>query len=127
MKQKACFVVCPIGADGSETRMRADLLSDFVIEPVLAASPFSMVVSRADKLGQPGFITNQIIKELETADLVVADLSDGNPNVFYEVAIRHVTRRPFIHLITKGQHSRSTTRRFARSSSILPTCETWIR
>jgi hypothetical protein len=61
-----------------------------------------MKVRRADKLGEPGIITNQIIHEIETADLVVADLSFGNPNVFYELAIRHVTRKPFVHVIQRG-------------------------
>jgi len=103
MKQRTCFVVCPIGDEGSETRLKADLLAEFVLSPVLEHPPFAMKLSRADGLGRPGFITNQIIRELETSDLVVADLSEGNPNVFYEIAIRHVTRKPFIHMIAKGQ------------------------
>jgi hypothetical protein len=103
MKQKACFIICPIGEAGSEVRTDADLLRDFLIAPVLSAEPFSMAIRRADNLGEPGIITNQIIREIEHADLVVADLSFGNPNVFYEVAIRHVTRRPFVHLIRRGQ------------------------
>jgi len=36
-------------------------------------------------------------------DLVVADLTDLNPNVFYEVAVRHAARKPIVHLITAGQ------------------------
>ncbi|MCH8617232.1 hypothetical protein LZ016_14135 [Sphingomonas sp. SM33] len=103
MKPKTCFVICPIGDEGSEIRNDADLLHDFILKPVLSASPFSMSLSRADKLGEPGIITNQIIHAIETADLVVADLSMGNPNAFYEIAIRHVTRKPFIHLIRKGE------------------------
>lgn len=103
MKQRACFVICPIGADGSDIRNDADLLNDFIIKPVLSELPFAMAIRRADKLGEPGIITNQIIHEIESADLVVADLSFGNPNVFYEVAIRHVTRKPFVHLIGRGQ------------------------
>ncbi len=34
------------------------------------------------------------------ADLVVADLSRLNANVFYELAIRHATRRPAVHLVS---------------------------
>ena len=30
---------------------------------------------------------------------VIADLSDHNPNVYYELAIRHAVRKPFIHII----------------------------
>jgi hypothetical protein len=103
MKDRVCFVICPIGDDGSEVRADAELLHDFILKPTLSAPPFSMDIRRADKLGEPGIITNQIIREIENADLVVADLSFGNPNVFYEVAIRHVTRKPFVHLIRRGQ------------------------
>jgi hypothetical protein len=34
---------------------------------------------------------------------VIADLTDHNPNVFYEMAIRHVVRKPIVQLIQAGQ------------------------
>jgi hypothetical protein len=34
---------------------------------------------------------------------VIADLTDQNPNVFYELAIRHSSRKPLIQLMTSGQ------------------------
>ena len=39
------------------------------------------------------------MEHIARARLVVADLSFHNPNVFYELAFRHATRRPVIHLI----------------------------
>jgi hypothetical protein len=60
-------------------------------------------VVRADQIDDEGLITNQIIEHLINDDLVVADLTDLNPNVFYEVAVRHAARKPIVHLITKGQ------------------------
>jgi hypothetical protein len=35
--------------------------------------------------------------------LVTADLSGHNPNVFYELAIRHVVRKPVVQLIQTGE------------------------
>lgn len=35
--------------------------------------------------------------------MVVADLTNKNPNVFYELAIRHAIRKPLIQLIRKGE------------------------
>ena len=35
--------------------------------------------------------------------LVVADLTDHNPNVFYEVAIRHAMQKPLVQLIDENQ------------------------
>jgi hypothetical protein len=95
--KKNCFVICPIGSDGGETRRRSDKLLKYVIRPILELEGF--VVERADQLSQPGIITNQIVRKILDCDILVADLSEGNPNVFYELAIRHGTNKPFIHMI----------------------------
>ena len=57
---------------------------------------------RADQITQPGVITTQVFTHLWNDDLVIADLTGGNPNVFYELAIRHVMGKPTVHLIRKG-------------------------
>jgi hypothetical protein len=36
-------------------------------------------------------------------ELVVADLTDYNPNVFYELAVRHATHRPIVQIIRADQ------------------------
>src|SRR2546426_4530469 len=100
---KTCFVVGPIGPADSETRRRSDALLEYIIKKVLEAPPFQMVVDRADEIQKPGLITQQVIERVVNADLVVADLTDHNPNVFYELALRHATRKPVVHLILSGQ------------------------
>jgi hypothetical protein len=35
--------------------------------------------------------------------LVVADLTDGNANVSYELALRHVVGKPVVQMVAKGQ------------------------
>jgi hypothetical protein len=47
------------------------------------------VVTRADKLALPGRITDLIRQSVMTADLVIADLTGKNPNVFYELGMAH--------------------------------------
>jgi hypothetical protein len=47
-------------------------------------------------------ITGQIIAHILNAGLVVADLSHHNPNVFYELCLRHATRKPTIHLCRRA-------------------------
>lgn len=101
MSKKACFVICPIGEPSSATRKRSDQILKYIIEPVLDGSEWQ--IERADKISEPGIITNQIIERLVGADLVIADLSERNPNVFYELAVRHITRKPYVHLIAHDE------------------------
>jgi hypothetical protein len=44
-------------------------------------------------------ITGQVIDHLCRAKLVIADLSFGNPNVYYELALRHATRKAVVQII----------------------------
>jgi hypothetical protein len=99
--EKTCFVISPIGKEGSAERRRSDDMFTHVLEPAAKASGYKAV--RADKMSTPGIITNQIIHELLEAPLVIADLTDHNANVYYELAIRHVVRKPLVEVIKKGQ------------------------
>jgi hypothetical protein len=71
--------------------------ADGIIQPVLAKYP-AFVVKRADHDPRPGLIDSQMITDLLNAELVIADLSFQNPNVFYEIGIRHMAQKPIIHL-----------------------------
>jgi hypothetical protein len=96
-----CFIISPIGDDNSEIRRRADLVFEFVIEPVANECGYKAI--RADQLSTPGMITSQIIRHLAEDPLVIADLAGHNPNVFYELAIRHVARKPVIQITQVGE------------------------
>ena len=97
-----CFVVSPIGSTGSPERRNADLVLKYILKPVLSALGYAEPV-RSDTLSEPGVITQQIIRQLLTADLAIIDMTGRNPNVFYELAIRHCTGKPFIQLMSKGE------------------------
>ncbi len=94
---KNCFVISPIGKASSETRIRADKILKHVIKPVCLDLEFKAY--RADEINDPGLITKRIIQEIISSELVVADLTEHNPNVFYEFAIRHFTGKPVVQLI----------------------------
>src|ERR1017187_5406430 len=80
--ENTCFVVSPIGDDNSDVRERADELLDSIIEP--AAVDNGLQVVRSDQIGIPGMITTQVISHIMKDRMLVADLTDQNPNVFYE-------------------------------------------
>lgn len=92
-----CFYITAIGEDNSEQRQHSDLFLGSFVEPALET--FKMTVVRADMIDKPGVITRQIIDYLLRSRLVIADLSFHNPNVFYELAIRHAARLPVVQLI----------------------------
>jgi flagellar capping protein FliD len=100
--KKSCFVIGPIGARGSKERKHSDTLLKFILKPVLEEN-FGYDLSRADQLPKAGVITTQIVNSIIDCDLVVADLTGGNPNVFYELAIRHATNKPYIQMINEGE------------------------
>jgi hypothetical protein len=97
-----CFVVGPIGKDGSPERKHADMMLNAVIKHVLTAEEFGYRVKRADEDSDPGMIGDRMISDVINAELVVADLTDLNPNAFYELGIRHSTEKPTIHIARSG-------------------------
>lgn len=100
-QEKTCFVISPIGSVGSDVRKRSDQVFKHVISK--AVVPLGYKPIRADQIPEPGIITTQVIQQTIDAPLVIADLSTQNPNVFYELAVRHMTRKPLIMLITAGE------------------------
>ncbi|KPI02324.1 hypothetical protein OK074_5325 [Actinobacteria bacterium OK074] len=103
-----CFVIGPIGdghteADASERKEFEHYLRVFerVIFP--ACAEFGIVAVRADRITQAGDINEQICRHVLQDDLVIADVSGGNPNVMYELGLRHVTGKPTIHIGERGQ------------------------
>jgi hypothetical protein len=97
-----CFVITPIGDRNTDIRVRSDQMLRHVYEPV-ARERCGYEVIRADQIPKPGLITSQVIQHLIEDPMVIADLTGWNPNVFYELALRHVVKKPIVQLIQTGE------------------------
>lgn len=97
------FLACPIGKPDSSTRQRSDKVVEYFIEPAVhKVLSDSAKIARADWMSEPGHITEQILHQLTEADIVIADLTDLNANVMYEVGYRQASFKPYILIAEKG-------------------------
>lgn len=100
-ENKICFVIAPIGEVNSDTRRRSDQILRHVISPAAKECGYDAI--RADHIAEPGLITSQVIQHVVTDPLVIADLSERNANVYYELALRHALKKPLVQIINKGE------------------------
>lgn len=98
---KTCFFVSPIGQEGSDTRNRADKVFKYIVAPVCESCEVNPV--RVDQLNQADAITQTIIDHLLNDELVIADMTEHNPNAFYEMGFRACTKKPMINIKAKGE------------------------
>lgn len=96
-----CFVISPIGEEGSEIRKRADQVYKYIISPVCEECGFEAI--RVDKVNQSDSITQTIIDYIKESELVIADITGHNPNAFYEMGYRASIGKPMIHLKEKSE------------------------
>jgi hypothetical protein len=98
-EKKKCFVIMPFSQSGLEhTNEYWDNHYNNFLEPLIASAslaPYRSYPLRND-------IVEQIIKDLITAPVVVADLTDANPNVYWELGVRQSFK---YGTITIAQHA----------------------
>ena len=96
------FVAMPFGVkrDSQGVEIGFNRVYTELIKPALEAA--GLDVFRADEEGRAGDIRTDMFQELLIADLVVADLTLDNPNVWYELGVRHALRARGVVLICGG-------------------------
>jgi MAP3K TRAFs-binding domain len=83
-----CFIAMPFGTRPANRRMKIDFdrVHQFIHR---GAEEVHLQAVRADFEPAGGFIHKPMLERLLVAEYVVADLTLANPNVMYEVGVRH--------------------------------------
>jgi hypothetical protein len=93
-KQRRCFVLIPSSGEFEDT---------FQFGIVEAANRHGYLCERLDAEIMSGSLLQQIIRRIASADLVIVDLSQANPNIYYELGIVHSLGVPTILLLRKSE------------------------
>jgi len=106
--QLKVFIIGPIGdrdePHGSPRRIvyeEAVQVLEEVIEP--ACNALGLEPLRADQITRAGEIPEQIFRQVRDSHVVIADLTGANPNVMYELGLRHTTGKLTVQLGERGR------------------------
>lgn len=88
--KKKCFVIMPISGTQSCTEDEWTGIYECMIKPAVTGSRLGFDCERARP--RTGAFIKDILEGLNRADVVIADLTDRNPNVCYELGIRHTLK-----------------------------------
>lgn len=97
--RNSCFVIMPYGkktdVDGKEVDF--DAIYKFIIEKAVQKAGLECV--RCDDIEFPGSIDESMIDHIFEDRVAIVDISTLNPNVFYELGVRHALKRRVTVLI----------------------------
>ena len=100
MSDKVCFIISAIGESGTPTRERADKVYKYLIAPVCEDLGYKPI--RVDHVNAVDNINETIINYLKNAHMVIADMTEHNPNAFYELGFRQALELPLVPIIESG-------------------------
>ena len=90
VKKKLCFVIMPFSATKTCTKEKWTEIFKNLHKAAITGSRFGYNCERSEI--RTGAFIKDILMQLNQADVVLADLTDMNPNVFYELGVRHTLR-----------------------------------
>jgi hypothetical protein len=100
VNRKKCFVIMPFSKTKSCTEQKWAEIFEYVIKPAVEESGLGYECERS-VAGRENIVKG-ILDALNKANVVIADLTDNNPNVFYELGVRHTLTNRTI-LIAQGE------------------------
>jgi hypothetical protein len=70
------------------------------IQPLVTEIGFDPL--RVDDIASPGIIISDIKNQITESSIVIADITEANPNVYYEVGMAHAIDKPTVLLAQRG-------------------------
>jgi hypothetical protein len=98
---RTCFVIMPFSSTASCTCEEWTEIFEHVLKPAVEGSGLDYECRRSE--ATRGNVVAAIIRDLDDAHVVMADLTDRNANVFYELGVRHALRNRTIILAQKRE------------------------
>lgn len=98
MEVKDCFVIMPFSTTSLQTEEQWTEIFEKLFKPAWEAFGIDCYRTKVPR----GSITKDIIEKLYSASIVFADLTDSNPNVMYELGVRHTFKKPSVMVKARG-------------------------
>jgi hypothetical protein len=98
-ESKTCFVVMKFGRKGTDEFEQQKSLYEDIVKPAVEEAGLGYTCIRVDDIMRPTSIIKDIVKYLWSSDIVIADLTGQNPNVFYELGVRHALKGRTVMLV----------------------------
>lgn len=92
-KDKLCFVLMPFGG-------WSDTYWEDIYHVAIKETQYEPL--RADDIYKPSDVMASIWENVNKADILLADLTNRNPNVFYELGLAHAQQKPVILVISSN-------------------------
>ncbi|MFC1716012.1 restriction endonuclease, partial [Candidatus Poribacteria bacterium] len=94
-RQKCLFVVMPFSKEFQDI---------YILGIREVAEKLGLVVERADDIEHNAGILDVILERISNCDMVVADTTGQNPNVFYEIGYSHAMEKAAVLITRTGEN-----------------------
>ena len=96
-----CFVIMPFGekADVDGKILDFDKIYNYLIKKSVESLNIKCI--RCDEIDEAGWIHSKMFEQIYESDIAVVDITSLNPNVFYELGVRHALAKSVTVLIRR--------------------------
>jgi len=98
-KEKKCFIIMPFTSPGGYEEKHFSRVYDYIIVPACQKAGFEPVIAK--DTAKTNLIALEILKYIVEYDMALCDISSRNPNVFYELGLRHAFNKKTVLLKDK--------------------------